>query len=508
MQPNYARGFPPTAQRSPAAPRRPPVPGSFPFNTLPLPAQPRLTSDFLQRIGAMPVPMAQHAVNPQYMPVQRAMPQPNDAALRRSRKPTDKNIPDGIEDVVIGEGVQQYNNLRELEKRLDAAVVRKRLDIQDSISKTVKKYRTMRIWITNTVENQPWQNTGSIPGSGRYKVRIEGRLLDDNTDPTVPEDDEKDSAGEYAMDQGKEGEDKEKSDKKNQRFSHFFKTITIDYDKPAITVPEEVKPITWNKPQVPSNAAPTPPNAEFDSLQFSRGSQENLNVTINLVRDETPERYKLSKELAEVLDVEEETRSGIVLGIWDYIRAMELQEDEEKRQVRCDHRLRSIFGREQMFFPQIPEMIGPHTSPMEPIKLPYTIRVDEDFHKDPTPTIYDIRVAVEDPLRAKMMALTQNPKYAAGLHQIAALDDQVALIIQALNHSSARHSFYTALSKDPVAFLRRWVNSQRRDLETILGDAADGTGPEFRRGGSNSAWETPVAKDAVRYMLAKPELAR
>lgn len=168
-----------------------------------------------------------------------------------------------------------------------------------------------------------------------------------------------------------------------------------------------------------------------------------------------------------------------------------------------------IFGREQLFFPQIPDMIGPHTSPMEPIKLPYTIRVDEEFHKEPTPTIYDIQVAVEDPLRQKMMALTQNTQYTSGMRQIASLDDQIALIVQALTHSQARHSFYTALSKDPATFLRRWVNSQRRDLETILGDAShargDAGGPEFRRGGADSAWDTPVAQEAVRYMLAKPE---
>jgi SWI/SNF-related matrix-associated actin-dependent regulator of chromatin subfamily D len=169
-----------------------------------------------------------------------------------------------------------------------------------------------------------------------------------------------------------------------------------------------------------------------------------------------------------------------------------------------------IFGRDQMFFPQIPESIGPHTSPLDPIKLPFTIRVDEEFHRDPTPTVYDIQVAVEDPLRAKMLALTQNPQYTSGLRQIATLDDQVALIVQALTHSRAKHSFYTALSKDPATFVRRWVNSQRRDLETILGEATrgggeDGTGPEFRRGGTDGAWDTPVAREAVRYMLAKPE---
>lgn len=294
--------------------------------------------------GGMPVPMPQHAVNPQYLAAQRAMPHPNDAVLRRSRKPTDKNIPEGIEEVVIGEGVQQYKSLRDLEKRLDAAIVRKRLDIQDSISKTVKKYRTLRIWITNTVENQPWQGAGGNPGSARYKVRIEGRLLDDDNDPTVPEDEDEGDKGD-AMDQDNDAADgskKAESKKPSQRFSHFFKTITVDFDKPASNVTDEVKPVTWTKPQVPANATSAPPNAEFDSIQFARSSQENVNVTISLVRDETPERYKLSKELAEVLDVEEETRSGIVLGIWDYIRAMELQEDEEKRQVRCDHRLRSV----------------------------------------------------------------------------------------------------------------------------------------------------------------------
>lgn len=163
-----------------------------------------------------------------------------------------------------------------------------------------------------------------------------------------------------------------------------------------------------------------------------------------------------------------------------------------------------------MFFPQIPESIGPHTSPIEPIKLPFTIRVDEEFQKSPVPTIYDIQVAVEDPLRSKMISLTQNPQYTGGMRQISTLDDQVALIIQALTHSRARHSFYTSLSKDPATFVRRWVNSQRRDLETILGEATrgggeDGSGPEFRRGGPNSAWDTPVAREAVRYMLAKPE---
>jgi SWI/SNF-related matrix-associated actin-dependent regulator of chromatin subfamily D len=295
--------------------------------------------------------MPQHAVPPQYMTPQRNLAHQNDAALRRSRKPTDKNIPDGVEEVVVGEGVQQYKSLRDLEKRLDAAVVRKRLDIQDSISKTVKKYRTMRIWVSNTVEGQPWQNSSgqngvpaSTPGSGRYKVRIEGRLLDDVNDLEASASDDEGDAQENGDTMEEDGADAKKpaSKRSKQRFSQFFKSITVDFDKSSATSPDEMKTINWAKPQLPPNAASLPPTADFDSVQFSRASQENLNVTISLVRDETPERYKLSKELAEVLDVEEETRSGIVLGVWDYIRAMGLQEDEEKRLVRCDDRLRAV----------------------------------------------------------------------------------------------------------------------------------------------------------------------
>ena len=109
-----------------------------------------------------------------------------------------------------------------------------------------------------------------------------------------------------------------------------------------------------------------------------------------------------------------------------------------------------------------------------------------------------------------MLSVTSNSQYPVSLRQIGALDDQLALIIQAVLHSKARHSFYTALSKDPATFVRRWLGSQRRDLETILGEAVrgggeDGSGPEFRRGGANSAWNATVAREAVRYMLARPD---
>jgi SWI/SNF-related matrix-associated actin-dependent regulator of chromatin subfamily D len=145
---------------------------------------------------------------------------------------------------------------------------------------------------------------------------------------------------------------------------------------------------------------------------------------------------------------------------------------------------------------------------LSPIKLPYTIRVDSAYQSSSSPTIYDIRVTVEDPLQARMLAMTQNPEYPATLRQISQLDDQLAIITQALSHSKAKHSFYKSMQSDPVNFVKRWMSSQKRDLEVILGEATrgggeDGGAPEFQRGGSDGVWGTQVVKEAVRYKLAK-----
>lgn len=58
-------------------------------------------------------------------------------AKLRSRKPTDKNIPEGVEDCVVGDGVQRYRELRDVERRLDATMMRKRLDIKDAVNRNV-----------------------------------------------------------------------------------------------------------------------------------------------------------------------------------------------------------------------------------------------------------------------------------------------------------------------------------------------------------------------------------
>jgi hypothetical protein len=157
------------------------------------------------------------------------------------------------------------------------------------------------------------------------------------------------------------------------------------------------------------------------------------------------------------------------------------------------------------------EYISPHLKPLPPVSLPYTIRVDEEFHQTPEPTVYDIRVAVDDPLRSKLFPFVANPAYGGMLKDVAILDEQVAHVIQAVSISKAKHMYFTSLSQDPANFVRNWLSSQRRDLEAIMGEATrgggeDATGDEWRRGGKDSIWATTNARESVNVMLSKQPL--
>ena len=297
----------------------------------------------------------------------------NDNAKRRAKKPTDKNLPEGVEDIIIGDGVHQYKDLREVERRLDAVMMRKRLDLGASRPQNLDRTKTLRIWISNTAENQPWQGQNldenafdfSSNNEATYRVKIEGRLLDDKaSDETseseeeeeevepdvnidrrerIPENDgdEMDHNGTHPPPETSKTENV-KSSSARTKLSHFFKSINIELDRSKNLQPEAASTIEWKKPPVAPNTITLPQAVNFDCLEFERKSDENINCTINLYRDEIPERYKLSKDLADLLDCEEQSRPGIILGIWEYVKAMNLQQDEEKRIILCDERLRAV----------------------------------------------------------------------------------------------------------------------------------------------------------------------
>lgn len=283
-----------------------------------------------------------------------------DLAKRKTQRPVDKNIPEGVEDIIIGDGVQQYKRLREVERKLDAVMMRKRIEFHNARRGSFTRDRILKIWVSNTVENQPWQGRSLetdiydfIPElEGVYKVKIEGRLMDGeivgspaengngahNADAAEHKEDILNDADGEASGASAESTSGWKS---KTKLSHFFKAIAVDFGRGKELQAENSPEVEWKKPAHSQNPV-MPPAADFDCLEFERKSEENINCTIKFYRDEYPERFRLSDALAAVLDTNEADRDSIIFGIWDYVKAMNLQQDEEKRLAQCDERLWAV----------------------------------------------------------------------------------------------------------------------------------------------------------------------
>ncbi|GKT86810.1 LOW QUALITY PROTEIN: SWI/SNF complex protein [Colletotrichum tofieldiae] len=432
----------------------------------------------------------------------------SELAKRRSRKPTDKTLPDGVEDCITDADVaQRYKELRDFERRLDATMTRKRLDIVETVGRNAKRYKTLRVWISNTVEDQAWQGSGLSVDSfdftpsaePSYRVKIEGRVLEDGQEDALEESSQN---ADRIEEDGAVSSRRQSSAPaaQKQRFSHFFKALNVDFDRTRSRAASD-QTVEWKKPASLNAAA----GAEFDEFTFKRSGDEIMNITINLHRQEDPERYLLSPELADIVDMTEASRQEAVLAVWEYIKMMGLQEDEEKRNFRCDELLKKIVnGSDVGIIPNLNDYIQPHLSPLPPVSLPYTVRVDEEFHKDPQPTIYDRSMTPE----AKLVPFVTNPAYASALKEVVAMDEQLATLISAVASSKAKHSFFASMSQDPTNFVRNWMSSQKRDLEVIMGEATrgggeDATGDDWRRGGKDSVWTSSNARESVSVMLAK-----
>lgn len=293
------------------------------------------------------IPTPQQAAVQQARIQQQALREPQDPGAekhsqesRYASSPQERNLPEGLEDIVIGNGVEEFKRLRAMERKLDAIMIRKRLELKDEKQKIRPRTRKLRIWITNSAENQPWQgkdldvnafdfNTGT---EATYKVTIVGKIVGEDVPPAPAESEE-----------AIESVETEKVDRQNSppkpRLSELFNSISVELDRSRALHADGANVVEWKKQQSGQRGSTA---VEFDCLQFERKGDENINCTINLLRDEQPERYAMAKPLQDLVCEEEATKEMIINAFWLYVRKMGLQREEDKRTVRLDDTLKAV----------------------------------------------------------------------------------------------------------------------------------------------------------------------
>jgi SWI/SNF-related matrix-associated actin-dependent regulator of chromatin subfamily D len=315
-------------------------------------------------------PMVPNAQHPSHGPPQRSAQQAQIEAKRDAYQrhiatvPTDRDIPDGVEDLAIGDVVQRYDALRKVEKKLDSLIMQKRLETKDPNERVNRRLRTMRVWISSVCPEDTKYSDSTTEESdfkfkaetkaGLYRMRIEGRLLPEPGDEEDSEDEDFQPGDGATMDVDKpESEQTEKPTSKSKspferaKFSHYFKNIQVAFSPhPRAPPGSSQTPIEWKKPDLlPNGHYPTTPGANFDALEFERKADEPLQqVTITLHRDEPLGRLRgrLSEPLARILDQQFEDQSSATIGLHNYVRLKHLEQDGHPQNVRCDEPLREV----------------------------------------------------------------------------------------------------------------------------------------------------------------------
>lgn len=362
------------------------------------------------------------------------------AASRRKRGPPEKQIPEKVAALLPESAL--YTQLLEFEGRVDAALSRKKVDIQESIKNPPRVQKTLRIYVFNTFANQTQENANAPS----WSLKIVGRLLEN-------------------------GSDSEKLTLTNPKFSSFFKKITVYLDKDLYP---DNHVILWESSRS---------LAVNEGFEVKRNGDKEFTAIIRLEMNYTPEKFKLSPILSEILGLEIETRPRIISAIWQYVKVKKLHISTDTSFFMCDPPLRKLFGDEKVKFSLVSQKISQHLTHPDPIHLEHKIKLSGE--NPAGNTCYDVLVDVPFSLDKDMSNFLENLEKHK---EIDACDDAICSAIKKIHEHRRRRAFFLGFSQSPSEFVDAFIASQSKDLNTAAGDGTRIAEKEQRSEFYNQPW--------------------
>ncbi|TFK47128.1 SWI/SNF complex protein [Heliocybe sulcata] len=360
----------------------------------------------------------------------------------KKRKLMEKTLPNVIlEDEEFSVDSKMYQDLLDMEKRLDWTMTRKRVEVQDALGRPATTTRTLRLFLSHTVSGQEWQkaegatddvNFDTGDGIPAWQLKIEGRLLE------VPH------------------QRKEKA--APRKFSTFIKHMVVEMDRDPALYPDG-NIVEWIR---------APNQDPLDGFTVRRTGDKPVKIRLLMHIEHQPEQFKVRPELANALGIKEDSRIGIMQAVWNYIKVKNLQDQSKRKQIKLDEYLSPAFGgREMITFEELTVELPKLLMPPDPIVLHYTI--NPSIQPSERPGAYDVEVKVDDSnLKARMNNVVVNMTSESS-REVTKLDEEIALHVQSLHNSHIKRTFLRSFANNPAEFIQTWLASQSRDLESVLG---------------------------------------
>ncbi|KAK8849647.1 hypothetical protein IAR55_004982 [Kwoniella newhampshirensis] len=401
-----------------------------------------------------------------------------------------------------------FTELMKIEQKLDWTILRKKAEINDALGRPQRVKRTLRVFISNTAHDQPWQKEQEHAPSAAENALLtttenggegETPALADTTEsaaaaptaedivmaesavkPTLPAEGTngqldvgvdvntgKGVAGWVLKIEGRLLDSgNTRLDKTKRKFTTFLRSAVIEFDnREAPTFPEG-NIVEWHAQNV---------TTPLDGFEVLRRGDQNVNCRIILHVQHYPERFKVLEPLADLIAMKEGTRAEVVSAIWKLIKVAGAQDKDDGTIVKPVGGLDKIFppGQDTIPFHQLPELATRYLAHPDPVIIPYTIKVDKDhnFHNK----CFDIPIEMEDPLKSKMASLVQAFEGSEG-KEIVKFEDKVGELAYFARDLKQKRDFLESFAANPRAFIHNWLAAQARDLDQMLGYQIGTTG--------------------------------
>lgn len=421
--------------------------------------------------------------------------------------PNDLHIPDNLlESIPNSEFLKKLNKA---EQQLDLISTKKELDFHVIHAKSIapssfkRETGTLRVFIYNTCEAQPWQ---------KQLAQQRGEMVNDDLESSWTLRIE----GRYLSHDGKETP---------YRFSSFLLGLSVDLVANENYPSLQGNIIEWRNSQ---QQYPTK-QLEFDGMDVKKPGVFDINAKIAILIKDQSNRLRLSDKLSQFIGKLEATQQEVIYSVWNYVLFKDLINkkntsnidavtnatpvinepnpmpepiENDLTVIKCDAVLQDLLGIEQFRFSQLYQLIQPHFQPRQPIVLDYLINTKKSSTLGDL--VLDIPVELPMDVIKQQKELSDEHKKIFGeanqiTAQIAELNNKIGMGISKLKNLDSRRQFYQELQENPVEFIKKWTEIQLETLKSLKSD--EGYNEEIVRRAEYFEQNEDVLKQKIDILL-------
>jgi len=379
-----------------------------------------------------------------------------------------------------------FRALRDVERALDVACARWRSAERESAG--ARRARggergtaTVRVYVFHTRGDD-----------GTYALRVVGRRVD---------------ARREDVDRGGSSDGGWTHDEMEGRFTSYVRRMTIEVDGDA----EEARTRTWTREGDGADALGTGRGSgHVDGFEMrgvaKRGAVE---ATIRLEVNGMRERFKVGKDLAELIATRYASRRRMISELWTYFSANELVNEDDVSEVRVDEPMRIVFEGAGVSLPKSPETVKfqrvcdaaceKFLTAIEPLEIKYNIKTSGISPSKPD--CYDIEA--EEPDSGPWgLAPPYEHDYRVA-KDVDACEQHIRRAFEFIDSHLERRDFLLRFAESPIDFINSCVLNQAKGVykaeDVTLGSAGE---VELRHASrASDAYKEPWVDEAMLRLL-------